>query len=117
MRMVFYDDFGEMECLAGDTLPAFEVGVELEEGETLTGYGMQLILAEWGSKDTQVLCKACTAMQDGSGFYCTLTSTDTAGLAGVFQMHFRLFDGNGQSQRKLAGVLTVRPVPQGVTTA
>jgi len=115
--MVFYDDFGEMECLAGDTLPTFEIGVELEEGETLTGYSMQLILADWGQKDTAVLCKTCTPMTEDDGFTCTLTSADTAALSGVFQMHFRMVDEDGLSQRKLAGALTVLPVPQGGGTA
>ena len=72
-RIVFYDDFGEMECLAGDTLPGFEVGVEMDEGEDLTGCSMQLILAEWSTKDKTALCKTCTAMRDGSGFVGTLT--------------------------------------------
>ncbi len=112
-RIVFYDDFGEMECLAGDTLPGFEVGVETDAGESLTGCSMQLILTEWSRKDKAVVCKSCAQLPDGSGFVGALTSEDTARLAGVFMMHFRLIDANGLSQRKLAGVLTVKPCAQG----
>lgn len=112
-RMYFYDRLDEMECLAGDTLPCFVVGVETAEGETLDGCTMQLLLAPWDEPERAAVSKTCTATEDGKGFAVTLTSTDTAGLAGVFRLHFCLTNAAGLHQRKLAGVLTVRACVQG----
>lgn len=112
-RLLFYDKIPDMECLAGDTLPSFTVAVETEDGD-LTGCSMQLILASWDSKGEAVLCKECDPLPDGSGFTVTLDSSDTAGLAGTFALHFCLTDANGLKHRKLSGVLIVRETAQGV---
>lgn len=111
-RLLFYDKIPDMECLAGDTLPSFTVAVETEDGD-LTGCSMQLILASWDSKGEAVLCKECDPLPDGSGFTVTLDSADTAGLAGIFAMHFCMTDNSKRHFRKLAGVLTVRQAAQG----
>ena len=116
-RITFYERIPDMVCLAGDTLPTFVVTVDLDEGETLDGCSMQLIVNDYQDHSTAVLCRDCTALPDGTGFAYTLTSSDTAGLSGVFELHFRLIDADGLSQRKLYGILTVNPCPQGGSTS
>ncbi|MDE5564040.1 MAG: hypothetical protein K2I93_02700 [Oscillospiraceae bacterium] len=101
----FYDELPDMECLSGDTLPAFTIGVDADT----TGCSMQLILAE--RDGDQVVYKDCTQV-DG-GFSVQLTSAETAGLSGVYELHFSMTDGNGLVYRKLTGVLTVHPAPKG----
>ena len=110
----FFNNIGEMVCLAGDTLP--EITVTVEDAGSLTGTAMYLILSEWSDPDVAVLRKACSLLSDGTGFSVVLDSSDTRGLSGVFRMQFRLIDTNDKCHNKLYGVLTVRPCPQEVTS-
>lgn len=106
--MRFYNKLPDMECLSGDTLPAFHVKVE---GAELSKLSMQVILADSRSPNVAVLSKECTATSDG--FTVQLTSEDTSRLTeGTYIIHFRL-DENGLSMRKLVGELYVHSVPIG----
>lgn len=94
-----------MECLACDTLPEFVVGVDTDT----TGCSMQLLLTDQDGK--QVACKEC--VQADGRFTVQLTSADTTGLSGVYQLQFCMTDIGGLCYRKLAGTLTI--VPKGGT--
>lgn len=108
--MRFYDVLPDMECISGDTLPEFEVSVET--AESLDDYSMELILSQEGSPEDPVICKECT--RTDKGFTVQLDSADTGTLRkGTYFMHFRLFDENGKSYRKLAGSLYVRASAKG----
>lgn len=107
--MRFYNKLPDMECLSGDTLPAFHVKVE---GAELSKLSMQVILADSRSPNVAVLSKECTAAS--GGFAVQLTSEDTSRLTeGTYIIHFRLDDQNGLSMRKLVGELYVHSVPIG----
>ncbi len=111
--MKFFDEAGELECLAGDTLPTFEIEIETDTAACdLSKCSMQMILSDLETPGTSVLTKTCTALSSKTGFEVTLTSKDTRALSGTFLLHFRLIDENGLSYRKLMGVLTVKPCPQ-----
>ena len=101
----FYEELPDMECLSGDTLPAFTIGVDTDT----TGCSMQLILAE--RDGDQVVYNDCTQV-DG-GFSVQLTSAETTGLSGVYELHFCMTDADGLCYRKLAGTLIV--IPRGGT--
>lgn len=106
--MRFYSRLPDMECLSGDTLPAFHIRVS---GADLAGASMQLILARREAMTAAVLVKECTA--ESGGFIVQLTSEDTSALIeGTYSIHFRL-DVSGLSFRKLAGEIYVRKVPNG----
>lgn len=106
--MRFFNKLPDMECLSGDTLPAFHVQVE---GTDMSGCSMELILANSHSPDIAALTKKCTA--EKGGFVVQLTSEDTSPLIeDTYIMHFRLIK-NGLSLRKLAGELYVHSVPGG----
>lgn len=106
--MKFYNKLPDMECLSGDTLPAFHVQVEGDDSSNCT---MELILANCHSPNIAVLTKECTAEQ--GGFVVQLTSDDTSMLTeDTYFIHFRLIK-NGQSLRKLAGEIYVHSVPEG----
>lgn len=107
--MKFYNKLPDMECLSGDTLPAFHVKVG---GADLSGCTMQLILAHRHSPNTAALVKDCTA--EAGGFAVQLTSEDTEKLTeDTYLLHFRLTAPNGIDLRKLAGELYVHSVPRG----
>lgn len=111
--MKFFEEIGELECLAGDTLPTFVIGVEMDaDAHDLSKCRMQMILADLETPDVSVLTKNCTACSSESYFEVTLTSEDTKVLSGTFLLHFRLVDEKGMSHRNLMGVLTVKPCPQ-----
>ncbi len=105
----FYDRLPTMECLQGDTLETFQIYVnEFDSSENCT---MQVILEDQKLLGTARLTKNCT-LSDGC-FQVQLTSNDTAGLHGTYNMHFRMKDADGLSYRKLAGILIVRRTVQG----
>ncbi len=105
----FYDRMPTMECLQGDTLDEFEISVD--DFDSLDGCTMQLILEDQKLLGTAKKTKDCT-LSDGC-FKVQLTSADTSGLHGVYNMHFRMKDTNGLSHRKLAGILIVKRTVQG----
>ena len=104
----FYDEIPDMECLAGDTLASFIIGVEADE---LTNCSMQMLIAAYDEPEHAVISQNGIASENG--FVFTLTSNDTQNLTGVYRMHFRLIGADGLSRRKLSGMLHVIPVPQG----
>lgn len=106
MRMKFFDEIGELTCIAGDTLPVFEIEADLEKTD---GYGMAFILADECIPDAAVLCKECTA--DGKLFTVQLTSTETAVLDGIYNIIFSLTDPDDNTLRKLVGKLLVLSAP------
>lgn len=111
MRL-FYDKMPDMECLSGDTLPEFEVDVEVDSGGSLSGCSMQVIVARSDEPQTAVICKSCE--QTESGFAVTLTSEDTSRLGEYsYDIHFRLIDPDGNSYRKLFGRLYVHTAARG----
>lgn len=106
--MKFYSKIQDMECLSGDTLPAFHVQVE---ADGLTGCTMQIVLAESHPPGTVVLTKDCTA--EAGGFAVQLTSEDTSSLTeGTYIIHFKLVK-DGLSYKKLVGRLYVHSVAGG----
>lgn len=107
--MKFYDNIPDMECLAGDTLPTFNISVD---ADSISGCSMQVIVARSNNPNTAVLCKDCTST-DG-GFEVQLTSDDTSGLiSDMYDIHFRLIDADGKSYRKLYGKLWVTAAAEG----
>ncbi len=109
--MYFYEKMQDMECLAGDTLPVFDVEVEVGEG-SLTGGTMNIIVAKSDAPQIPLINKACEATEDG--FSVQLDSYDTAGLMeGTYDMHFRFTASDGNSYRKLFGTLYVHTTAQG----
>lgn len=110
--MTFYSKIPDMECLSGDTLPEFEVEVEVGDGGDLSGCSMQVIVAEFDQPQTAVICKDCTPTE--TGFSVTLTSEDTSKLKEkTYDIHFRLVDQAGNSYRKLFGTLYVHTAARG----
>lgn len=95
-----------MECLQGDTLPAFRVAVS--GMEDVSDCSMLLIL-EQNSKI--ILQKSC-ALDSEQQFCVQLTSDETAGLTGDYLLHFCLHSG-GLIYRKIAGTLTINKITQG----
>ena len=105
--MNFYDKLPDMECLSGDTLPAFHVQVD----ENVSGATMQIILARKETPDVAVVIKDCTA--ETGGFVVQLTSDETADLAeGTHIMLFEL-NQNGKKLKKLVGELYAHRVAGG----
>ncbi len=105
----FYDNIPTMECLQGDTLDEFEISVD--DWDSLDGCTMQVILEDQKLLGTAKKIKDCV-LSDGC-FKVQLTSADTSGLNGVYNMHFRMKDADGLSHRKLYGILIVRRTVQG----
>lgn len=105
--MNFYEKLPDMECLSGDTLPAFHVQVD----EDVSGATMQIILARKETPDVAVVIKDCTA--ETGGFVVQLTSDETADL--VEGTHIVLFEltQNGKKLRKLVGEIYVHRVAGG----
>ena len=107
--MKFYNKIPDMECLAGDTFPVFNVKIDADD---LSGCSMQIIVALSNDPNNAVICKECTVIE--GGFSVQLTSDDTAGLiSDMYDIHFRLIDSEGQSYRKLAGKLWVTAAAEG----
>ncbi len=104
----FYNEISDMECLQGDTLPAFVISASADE---LTDCRMQMLLSYWDKPEEAVLCKECIA--DENGFSVLLTSDETQNLQGMFRIHFRFIGADGLSRRKLSGILNILPAPQG----
>lgn len=112
--MKFYGQMHDMECLSGDTLPVFDVEVEVGKG-SLTGGTMNIIVAKSDSPQIPLINKACDATEDG--FCVQLDSYDTAGLMeGTYDMHFKFTASDGNCYRKLFGKLYVHTVAQGGTS-
>lgn len=109
MMFRFYDKIRTMECLQGDTLERFNINVE--GLDSLDGCSMQMILEDHELLGTAAKSKDCTL--SGDCFQIQLTSADTAGLHGIYNMHFRLKDSDGLYYRKLAGILIVKRTVQG----
>ena len=103
-----YDDFGEIECLAGDT---FTLYVEIEPPDTEGA--LACILARHSDPGTAVLTRDC--IRTGTGVYCvTITADDTASLGGEqMDLHFRLTAPDGFVYRRLRGTLYVRHAAKG----
>lgn len=112
MRKSFYDRLPDMECLAGDTLPSFEIEVESDTAVNLSECTMQIIVSRSDEPNIAAICKECTP--NATGFSVTLTSSDTIKLMEhKYDVHFRLVDTEGNSYRKLFGTLYVHSVPGG----
>lgn len=106
MAVKFYEILPEMECLQGDTLPAFLIEAEGTDPDM----HMYLILASQYKPQMTVVRKECTAT--GNGFQVQLTSEETKTLRGTYQLHFCL-SANGLKYKKIAGILNVIPVAEG----
>lgn len=105
----FFQKIPDMECLQGDTLPKFTVGVT---ADSLTGCSMQVIISPKADPQRTVICKTCTPVS--GGFEVTVTSEDTARLVEkTYVMQFRLIGADGLSRRKLCGILYVHAAAQG----
>ncbi len=112
--MYFYEKMQDMECLAGDTLPIFNVEVEVGSGDSIEGCSMYLILARAETPQIAVINKECTATENG--FSVQLDSNDTIELIeGTYDMHFNLISTGGSSYRKLLGQLYVHTAAKGGT--
>ncbi|MBQ6169797.1 MAG: hypothetical protein IJK30_07570 [Ruminococcus sp.] len=109
--MEFYGKMQDMECLSGDTLPVFDIEVEVGEG-SIEGGTMFIFVAKSDSPHIPLICKACEATEDG--FSVQLVSQDTSGLMeGTYDMHFCFTASDGNSYRKLFGTLYVHTAAQG----
>jgi len=112
----FFQDFKDMECLQGDTLPVFSVQTQIPFADR-GNYSMVLILESDNLHDagTRILQKNCEASSDEeekTNFSVQLTSEDTKPLSGVYKMHFRLTDENTLEYAKICGTLHVRRTAQ-----
>ncbi len=109
--MKLYNEIPTLEILAGDTLPTFAISVETiaEDGTAaaadLTGCAMYLIVAQQGKELEPVLTRLCSTAN--GGFSVRLNSADTAGMSGMYSMHFALYSGDNIIYKKLAGNLHV----------
>jgi len=117
----FFQDFKDMECLQGDTLPVFSVQTQIPFADR-GNYSMVLILESDNLHDagTRILQKNCTASvwtddtdeTEKTNFSVQITSEDTKKLSGVYKMHFRLTDENTLEYAKICGTLHVRRTAQ-----
>ena len=107
----FYDKLPTMECLQGDTLDVFQIYVN--EFGSLEGCSMKILLEDQKLLGTAKLTKDCI-LSDTDCFEVQLTSSDTAKLYGIYNLHFCLTDVKGLKYRKLAGMLIVKRTVQGV---
>lgn len=108
-----YEDFGELECLAGDTLPTMRIDVETSS--SLTGCTMQLVVADHADPTSALLTKPCERVE--GGFVVQLTSDDTQDLGGrQCDLHFRLIGADEHVYRRLRGTLFVHHVAKGGTS-
>lgn len=107
--MQFYQDFGELKCLQGDTLSAFNVTIDDAE-EELTGFEMRLILEKKSTPGGIVLQKICE--RSGNTFRVQLTSENTKNLSGAYQVYFSVTAPDGLKYKKITGTLIVAPAPQ-----
>ena len=71
--MNFYTKLPDMECLSGDTLPAFHIQVT---GGVLASATMKIILARKQTPDIPAVTKDCTA--ETGGFSVQLTEAEKA---------------------------------------
>ena len=108
-QVKFYQKLPEMVCLQGDTLQIFDIPVI--GLDSLSGCSMLCIIEDSSVDGAVVLSKSCT--KEDNSFRIQLTSEETAALSGTYKIHFRMTDADGLQYRKLAGMLTVRPVAQG----
>lgn len=105
--MNFYEKLPDMECLSGDTLPAFHVQVD----EDVSGATMQIILARKETPDVAVVIKDCTA--ETGGFVVQLTDYETTNLLeGTYIIIFEMAQNN-RKLKKLEGELYVHRVAGG----
>lgn len=115
----FFEELEDMECLQGDTLPAFYVQTDIPYADR-ANYYMVLILESdnLGDAGTRKVQKDCSVSlwMDGSEektrFSAQLTSDDTRSLSGSYVMHFRMTDENNLEYAKIAGQLYVRKTAQ-----
>lgn len=108
-KIKFYQQLADMECLQGDTLPAFSI-----QAENAENCSMCMILEDTAFPGSRKLQKSCekTASEDTVVFSVQLTSEDTKTLAGTYRLTFWLTDENHLTYVKLAGTLTVSQTPQ-----
>lgn len=106
----FFATGPRMRGYSGDTFPMFYVPVTGMTG--VDGCDMRLVMENVNVPRSVALVRECSYYQeDGEeGFCIRLTSEDTAGLCGVYTLHFILSDGTNEF-RKLLAMLEVLPVP------
>lgn len=106
----FYDKLPTMECLQGDTLEVFQIYVS--GIDSLEGCSMQVLLEDQKFLGVDKVIKDCI-LSDSGCFEVQLTSSETAKLYGIYNLHFRMKDAEGLNYRKLAGTLIVKRAVQG----
>lgn len=115
----FFEELEDMECLQGDTLPAFYVQTDIPYADR-ANYSMVMILESNNLNDagTRKLQRDCSASLwvDGSDektrFSAQITSDDTRSLYGSYILHFRMTDENNLEYAKITGQLDVRKTAQ-----
>ena len=104
----FYHKLPDMECLAGDTLPAFVVRIEGDEASNGT---MKMILSRSDQPDTPVIIKECVYKADG--FKVQLTNDDTSALSEhIYIICFVYRSDEGTEFRKAAGKIYIHASAQ-----
>jgi hypothetical protein len=101
----FYDKLPDMECLAGDTSPVFNI--EVETTYDLSECTMYMVLCKDTDTTKAVVSKGCVF--DENVFKAQLTSTETAGLSeGSYSLYFSLHTPNELKHKKLYGHIYIR---------
>lgn len=109
--MRYYDKLPDMECLAGDASPVFNVEVETEYD--LSECTMYVVLAKATDPTVSLISKECQystseAYPDGL-FQAQLTSSETAALSeGMYCIYFSLHTPDDLKQKKLYGNIYIK---------
>lgn len=109
--MKFYEELNDMEFAVGDTLPVFNITVEIEDGTSLEDSRMILTISSTASPDDAIIEKECITTSEG--FKVRLTSEDTIKLVeGTYYLFFHFIDPEENIYKKLACSLYVRSSPK-----
>lgn len=108
----FYDELPNMEFIAGDTLPVFNIRVIVEDGTSTEGSSMQLMVARANNPTEAIISKECTAKDDL--FTVRLTGDDTIKLTeGAYNIYLVFKDTEDLEYKKIFCRLYVKSAPRG----
>lgn len=113
--ITFYDELSDMEFVAGDTLPVFNISVDVEDGTSLEDCAMKLIVSKCTDASSPIISKTCTVdNEDNTMYHVQLTTEETVQLTeGTYTLFFILIDTDEMEYKKTVCSLYVHSAPKG----
>lgn len=115
--MKVYEEIKDIEFNIGDTLPQFDISVDVEDGTSLEDCTMNLVISSNTNVTTPIITKNCTVdSEDDTLFHVQLTTDETTKLTeGTYTMYFILIDTDDKEYKKIICSLYAHSAPRGTT--